>query len=155
GETVSRATYGAGFGSSSRAYEASDVHLGMTPATYKRGGSGTEIRYRVLPCRYGRLLVAATDRGVCTVALGDGAAALEAQLKLEFPKASLVRSPSDSDDFGRWIDAIVAFVEGAASDASVPVDVRATAFQRRVWRALQQIPMGETRSYAEVAKAIG
>lgn len=155
GETVSRATYGAGFGSSSRAYEASEVHLGMTPATYRRGGSGAAITYRVATSRFGHVLVAATPRGVCAVSLGDDPSTLEADLRAEYPKATFAKAAAHDDEFGTWVDGIVRFLEGVAPPPSTPLDLQATAFQWRVWRALQQIPIGETRSYAEVAAAIG
>lgn len=155
GGTVSRATYDAGFGSSSRAYELADSQLGMTPATYRHGGKGAEIRYRVVRSSLGRVLVAATSRGVCAVKLGDDADALERELVEEYPHAELVRARGNDDEFGTWVDAIVRYVDRNGDSPSVPVDVKATAFQWRVWRALQAIPRGETRSYTEVAAAIG
>jgi AraC family transcriptional regulator of adaptative response/methylated-DNA-[protein]-cysteine methyltransferase len=155
GGTVSRATYDAGFGSSSRAYEVADSQLGMTPATYRHGGEGAEIRYRVVRSSLGAVLVAATPRGVCAVKLGDDAGALERELADEFPRAALVRARGTDDEFGAWVDAIVRYVDRDGESPSVPVDVKATAFQWKVWRALQAIPRGETRSYTEVAAAIG
>ena len=153
--TVSRATYDAGFGSSSRAYELADQQLGMTPATYRRGGQGVEIRYRVVRSTLGRVLVAATARGVCAVKLGDDAAALEQELKTEFPRATLTRATGDDDEFGAWVESIVRYVDDEGASPSVPLDVQATKFQWQVWRALQTIPLGETRSYTEVAASIG
>jgi AraC family transcriptional regulator of adaptative response/methylated-DNA-[protein]-cysteine methyltransferase len=155
GGTVSRATYDAGFGSSSRAYEEADRQLGMTPATYRHGGAGAEIRYRVVRSSLGQVLVAATPRGVCAVKLGDEADTLQRELAEEFPRASLVRARGSDDEFGAWVDAIVQYVDRDGDSPSVPVDVKATAFQWKVWRALQEIPCGETRSYTDVAKAIG
>ncbi|MBV9879192.1 MAG: bifunctional DNA-binding transcriptional regulator/O6-methylguanine-DNA methyltransferase Ada [Gemmatirosa sp.] len=158
GETVSRATYGAGFGSGSRAYEAADVHLGMTPATYRAGGRGAVIHYRVVPSSYGQVLVAATERGLCAVTLGDDADALVRQLAGEYPRATLAQADGDSagaGQFAAWVDAVVGQLDAPRTVPSVPLDPRGTAFQRRVWRALQAIPAGETRSYADVAAAIG
>ena len=155
GGTVSRATYDAGFGSSSRAYELAQSQFGMTPATYRHGGAGAEIRYRVVRSTLGKVLVAATSRGVCAVKLGDDADVLERELADEYPRAELVRARGNDDEFGSWVDAIVSYVDRDGDSPAVPVDVKATAFQWRVWRALQAIPRGETRSYSEVAAAIG
>lgn len=155
GGTVSRATFDVGLGSSSRAYELAESQLGMTPATYRRGGRGAEIRYRVVSSSLGKVLVAATARGVCAVKLGDHASALERDLAEEYPRAELVRARGSDDEFSAWVDAIVRYVDGSGDSPSMPVDVQATAFQWRVWRALQAIPRGETRSYTAVAKAIG
>jgi AraC family transcriptional regulator of adaptative response/methylated-DNA-[protein]-cysteine methyltransferase len=155
GGTVSRATYDSGFGSSSRAYELADAQLGMTPATYRHGGEGAEIRYRVVRSSLGRVLVAATSRGVCAVKLGDDAETLERELADEYPRARLERARGNDGEFGAWVDAIVRDVDRDGGSPAVPMDVRATAFQWRVWRALQEIPRGETRSYSEVAAAIG
>jgi AraC family transcriptional regulator of adaptative response/methylated-DNA-[protein]-cysteine methyltransferase len=152
GDTVSRATYEAGYGSSSRVYEQSDTHLGMTPATYRRGGLGAHIRSAVVGTSFGRLLVAATERGVCAVMLGDDDESLEAALAEEYPNATVERSPAE---IGEWVEAIVRHLEGVEPRLDVPVDVRGTAFQWRVWKALQEIPYGSTRSYREVAAAIG
>jgi AraC family transcriptional regulator of adaptative response/methylated-DNA-[protein]-cysteine methyltransferase len=155
GGTVSRATYDAGLGSSSRAYELAESQLGMTPATYRHGGQGAEIRYRVVRSSLGKVLVAATSRGVCAVKLGDDADALERELAEEYPHAELVRARGGDDEFGTWVDAIVCYVDRDGDSPLLPVDVQATAFQWRVWRALQTIPRGETRTYTEVAEAIG
>jgi AraC family transcriptional regulator of adaptative response/methylated-DNA-[protein]-cysteine methyltransferase len=152
GETVSRATYGAGYGSSSRVYERSDAHLGMTPATYRRGGKGAHIRYAIVPTTFGRLLVGATDRGVCAVTLGDDDETVERALAAEYPYATRERS---DDSLGAWVSAIARYLDGAGPISDVPVDVDGTAFQRSVWQALQEIPYGATRSYTEVATAIG
>lgn len=151
GDTVSRATYEAGFGSGSRVYERSGAELGMTPATYRRGGEGEQIRYSIVPSSLGWLLVALTERGVCAVAMGDTAAELEAGLRREFPRAVLERQ----GDSGAWMEAVVDFVDGATDRLDLPLDLRATAFQQRVWKALREIPAGETRTYGEVAAAIG
>ena len=155
GETVSRATYGAGYGSSSRVYETSDAQLGMTPATYQRGGAGANIEYVVARTSLGYLLVGATERGVCSVTLGDDAAALEATLAAEYPKAKRERVMEPASALGAWVAEIVASLDGARTRSSLPLDLQATAFQWKVWRELQKIPAGETRSYSEIAAAIG
>ena len=152
GQDVTRAMYDAGYGSSSRLYESADRVIGMTPGRYRRGGEGVTIRYTVARSPLGRLLVAATDRGVCAVKLGDSARELEADLRREFPTADVRR---DDQPLGEMVTALVAHMNGRKPRLELPVDVRARAFQWRVWRELQRIPYGETRSYADVAKAIG
>jgi AraC family transcriptional regulator of adaptative response/methylated-DNA-[protein]-cysteine methyltransferase len=155
GETVSRATFGAGYGSSSRVYGDSDARLGMTPATYRRGGAGMEIGYVTARTSLGTLLVAATDRGVCAVTLGDDAKSLEAALEQEYPAATRTRVTDSSGSLGNWVEKIIAVVEGESARAETPVDVQASAFQWKVWQELQKIPFGETRTYTEIAEAIG
>jgi AraC family transcriptional regulator of adaptative response/methylated-DNA-[protein]-cysteine methyltransferase len=155
GETVSRATYGAGYGSSSRVYDGASTQLGMTPATYRRGGAGMQIEYVIAKTSLGALLVAATERGVCAVTLGDDSERLEKALAAEFPAAERVRAVAPSSSLGAWIAEIVASLDGERTQADIPIDVQASAFQWKVWRALQQIPFGETRSYSEIARAIG
>ena len=155
GETVSRATYEAGYGSSSRVYDDAGSHLGMTPATYRRGGAGASIHYLTAPTSLGTLLVAATDRGICAVTLGDDDAHLEIALEREYPAASRTRVEEPSSDFRRGVKEIVAAVEGERATTGIPVDIQASAFQWKVWRELQKIPLGETRSYTDVARAIG
>lgn len=155
GETVSRATFGAGYGSSSRVYENRGAQLGMTPATYRRGGVGAHIDYVIAKTSMGSLLVAATDRGLCAVTLGDDESGLEAALAAEYPAASRERVSAPSDVLGEWVRQVVAIVEGRPMKTNTPLDVRATAFQWKVWRELQKIPFGETRSYTEIATAIG
>jgi len=152
GAAISDATYEVGFGSSSRVYEKAAPQLGMTPRRYQQGGDGARIRYTVVPCALGQVLVAATDKGVCAVKLGSDAAELERLLFSEFSAAEVAR---DDAAHREWVQAIVEFVAGRAPHLDLPLDVRATAFQKQVWNALQQIPYGETRSYAEVAAAIG
>jgi AraC family transcriptional regulator of adaptative response/methylated-DNA-[protein]-cysteine methyltransferase len=156
---VTDAIYDAGYGSGSRVYEKTGQLLGMTPATYRRGAAGVALRYTTLKIPLGRLLVAATERGICSVALGNDDATLLAGLRDEFPKASLERVDAGRDE---WLAAVVARVQadigGAASGETAPmppVDIRATAFQWRVWQALQKIPRGSTRSYSDIAAAIG
>lgn len=156
---VTDAIYDAGYGSGSRVYEKTGQLLGMTPATYRRGAAGVALRYTTLKIPLGRLLVAATERGICSVALGNDDATLLAGLRDEFPKASLERVDAGRDE---WLAAVVARVQadiGGASGSEAapmpPVDIRATAFQWRVWQALQKIPRGSTRSYSDIAAAIG
>jgi AraC family transcriptional regulator, regulatory protein of adaptative response / methylated-DNA-[protein]-cysteine methyltransferase len=150
---VSLALYEAGYSSTSRVYEHTHEQLGMTPATYARGGTGIGIAYITVPTSLGRLLVAATERGVCRVALSDNDAALEAELIAEFPAARVVEDKSGK--LHGWVTAILAYLDGREPDLDLPLDIRATAFQRRVWQELQKIPFGKTRSYAEVARLIG
>src|SRR6266446_10750077 len=149
---VSPALYEAGYSSTSRVYERTH-ELGMTPATYARGGAGLGIAYVTIPTSLGRLLVAASERGVCRVALGDTAPALEADLLAEFPAARVVQDKSGK--LHGWVTAILAYLDGREPGLDLPLDIRATAFQRRVWQELQRIPFGKTRSYGDVARRIG
>jgi AraC family transcriptional regulator of adaptative response/methylated-DNA-[protein]-cysteine methyltransferase len=149
---VTDAIYEAGFGSSSRLYEDADATLGMTPTTLKAGGAGIRIRYAVGESPLGVLVVGATDRGVCSIAFGDDEAALIEELRAAFPKAELKRMDRELE---YAVAAVVAGISEHAGAISLPMDVRATAFQQRVWRELQTIPRGETRSYSEIAEAIG
>jgi AraC family transcriptional regulator of adaptative response/methylated-DNA-[protein]-cysteine methyltransferase len=154
GDTVSRATYEAGFGSSSRVYERSDAMLGMTPASFRRGGAGVHITYTIAEAPIGRVLVATTPRGVCAVELGSSDGGVERALRADFPHATLERN----DELGRtWVRAVLERVRRPrqSSGDSIPLDVDGTAFQMRVWNALQEIPAGESRSYQEVAESIG
>jgi len=152
GDDVSGAAYEAGFGSASRVYESAPGQLGMTPATYKRGGAGARMRYAVVPSGLGLLMVAATERGVSFVALGDDEAELIAELHGEFPKADI---EPDDGTLAEWTAAVLCLVDGQEPAAELPLDVRATAFQWRVWRELTAIPAGETRSYTQIAAALG
>lgn len=152
GQTVSGATYDAGFASGRRVYETAGESLGMTPGTYRRGGRGVTIHHAIVATTLGRLLVAVTARGVCRVALGDDDDTLRAELAAEFPDATLLGSASGPD---RLIDSVIAHVEGRSRVAELPLDVQATAFQWQVWHALQRIPEGATRSYGEIAAALG
>jgi AraC family transcriptional regulator of adaptative response/methylated-DNA-[protein]-cysteine methyltransferase len=152
GDSVSRATYEAGYTSASRAYDHARARLGMTPADYRRGGSGLRIRSATLGTPAGVLLVAATDRGLCAVTLGDSAAALEAALRTEYPGATM--APAD-EELRRWAALVVAGLEGSPAAGRLPLDVQGTAFQWQVWEALQRIPRGTTATYGEIARAIG
>lgn len=152
GRSVSSATYEAGFTTGRRVYETANDALGMTPGAYRRRGRGVTIHYTVVSTTLGLLLVAVTERGICGVALGDDEPSLVARLRTEYPNAALERS-TDAND--RLVDAVVAHVEGRVSGAEIPIDVRATAFQWQVWRALQRIPEGATRSYQAIATELG
>ncbi len=152
GDTVSRATYEAGYGSSSRVYGRRDVRAGLTPASYRRRAFGKRIRYALVGVPMGRLLVAFTDEGVCAVALGDDDATLERLLRADFSAAELSRAPARDHE---WVAGVASLARGAAPAHGVPLDVQGTAFQWKVWKALQRIPRGETRSYADVARDIG
>ncbi len=152
GASISGALYDSGLSSSSRLYERAPAQLGMTPAAYRRGGRGVRVSFTIADSPLGRLLVAATDRGVCMVCIGDDDRVLESALERELPESERVR---DDGALGGRLREIVKHLEGRAPRLELPVDVRATAFQRRVWQALRDIPYGETRSYAAVAAAIG
>jgi AraC family transcriptional regulator, regulatory protein of adaptative response / methylated-DNA-[protein]-cysteine methyltransferase len=149
---VTYALYEAGFGSSSRLYERAHARLGMTPSTYRRGAPGVGIRYTLVASPLGRLLLAATARGVCRVAMGESDRFLENDLRREFPAAEIHR-----DDAGlhAWAGALLKRVSASQPSVELPLDIQATAFQQRVWSALQRIPPGDTRSYGEVARSIG
>lgn len=152
GDTVSRATYESGFGSSSRVYERASRSMGMTPATLRKGGAGERIQFGIVSSPLGRLLVAYTERGVCAVAIGDDDQKLERAFRADFPEAQIhAAGPAIHE----WISAIVRSVDGDTSSQAIPLDARGTAFQWRVWNALQQIPRGTTLSYSDVAKRIG
>jgi AraC family transcriptional regulator of adaptative response/methylated-DNA-[protein]-cysteine methyltransferase len=152
GRTVSRAQYAAGYGSSSRVYEGADQTLGMTPATYRNGGVGARIGYTTISTTLGTLLVAGTERGLCAVRFGDGVTELTKGLRQEFPEAELV---PDDPKVNLWAQALRAQVDGLKPNSLVPLDVQATAFQWRVWQELRRIPFGRTRTYSQVAAAIG
>ena len=152
GESVTDALYGAGYGSSSRLYEGADAELGMTPATYRKGGRGMRIGYTIVDSPLGRLLVGATERGVCAISLGESDATLEAALHSEYPAAEIT---PDEAGFGEWVSDILAHLAGTHPHLDLPIDTIATAFQRRVWQELCRIPYGETRTYGEIAHALG
>lgn len=149
---VTEALYEAGYGSSSRLYERAPERLGMTPGTYRRGGEGARIGYTIVHCSVGRLLLAATARGVCRISMGEDDGALEKDLRNEYPAAEIRR---DANGLRRWASRVVEHLKGEQPDLDLPIDVRATAFQWRVWEALRAIPYGGTRSYSEVARGIG
>jgi AraC family transcriptional regulator of adaptative response/methylated-DNA-[protein]-cysteine methyltransferase len=151
-ETVTDAIYNAGFNSAGRFYATSASVLGMTPTTYRAGGIGAEIRFAVGQCALGSILVAATAQGICAISLGDDPDALVRELQDRFPQAQL---HGGDRDFEHWMAKVVAFVEAPGSGLDLPLDVRGTAFQQRVWQALQKIPAGSTASYTEIAERIG
>ncbi len=159
GDNVTTALYEAGYGSSSRLYERAPGHLGMTPAAYGRGGEGMEIHYAIVDSPLGRLLIGATERGISAVYLGESDASLRSELREEYPRAALVADPCDRQTGKRglrtWVEKIVAHLRGRLPHLDLPTDVQATAFQRRVWEELRRIPYGATRTYSEVARAIG
>ena len=152
GEPVSRAAFAAGFESLPSAYTAATQHLGMAPGAYRRGAKGETVFFTVVPCALGVALVAMTARGVCRVILGDDAAALESTLREELHAATLVRDDAAVREVAQ---AVVQAASGAALAAPLPLDLRGTAFQQRVWRELTRIPRGETITYAELARRIG
>ena len=152
GRPVTDALYEAGYGSSSRLYEGAADRLGMTPGAYRKGGRGMSITYTTLACPLGRLLVARTERGICAVSLGGNDAELVSALRAQYPQAGFTR---DSAALAAWAEAIVRHTGGTQPRIDLPLDLQATAFQLRVWDELRRIPYGGTRSYSEVAQAIG
>jgi AraC family transcriptional regulator of adaptative response/methylated-DNA-[protein]-cysteine methyltransferase len=151
-DSVTMAMYEAGYGSSSRLYETSTARLGMTPGTYREGGRGARIRYAVAETTIGRLLIAATERGICSVRIGQSENVMAKELGREFPAATIHR---DREGLATWVERLVRHIEGRAPSLDLPIDVKATAFQWRVYEALRAIPYGETRTYREVARSIG
>jgi AraC family transcriptional regulator of adaptative response/methylated-DNA-[protein]-cysteine methyltransferase len=151
-QTVTEAIYGAGFNSGGRFYETSDELLGMTPTAYRGGGTDTEIRFAVGDCSLGSILVAQSVKGVCAILLGDDPEGLVRELQDRFPRATLVGGDAA---FEKTVATVVGFVEQPARGLGLPLDVRGTAFQQRVWQALRQIPVGSTATYAEIAARIG
>ena len=152
GKNITDALYETGYGSSSRVYERSDAQLGMTPATYRKGGQGMKIGYTIARSPLGKVLVAATERGVSAVYLGDAENAMIAELRQEYPRAEIAPA---TDSFQRWVREIVQRIEGKQPRLELPLDLQATAFQRRVWQELQRIPRGRTRTYSQVARSLG
>jgi AraC family transcriptional regulator, regulatory protein of adaptative response / methylated-DNA-[protein]-cysteine methyltransferase len=152
GNSITDALYATGYGSSSRVYERSDAHLGMTPATYQKGGKGMKMRYTTAKSSLGEVLVAATERGVSAVYLGDAAGKLVNELRDEYPRAEITAADGA---FAQWVEEIVARMEGSAPRRELALDLQATAFQRRVWQELQRIPRGTTRTYSQIARAVG
>jgi AraC family transcriptional regulator of adaptative response/methylated-DNA-[protein]-cysteine methyltransferase len=156
GANITDAMYDAGFGSSRSLYEKSSAHLGMTPATYGLGGRGMRIIYTIADCTLGRVLVAATENGVCSVSLGDLDSELVAALFSEYPNASIdSKDTVISASLNLWLSKVLEHVNGKSARIDLPLDIQATAFQWRVWEELRRIPLGATRSYQEIAEAIG
>jgi AraC family transcriptional regulator of adaptative response/methylated-DNA-[protein]-cysteine methyltransferase len=149
---VTAAIYDAGYNSNGRFYAEADRVLGMTPARYRSGGYDADVRFSVGRCSLGSILVAASDRGVCTIALGDDAETLTADLRRRLPHAKLIRG---DESFDSLVMKVIAFVEEPGIGFNLPLDVRGTAFQRRVWQALSAIPVGKTSSYSEIAERLG
>jgi AraC family transcriptional regulator of adaptative response/methylated-DNA-[protein]-cysteine methyltransferase len=152
GHDVTTALYAAGYGSSSRLYERTATQLGMTPEKYRRGAVAAVVRYTIATSPLGRMLIAATDKGICAIQFADNDDQLQQGLMREFPFATRRR---DDAAMNQWRVNLTRLMEGGETNPSLPLDIRATAFQRRVWEALQRIPRGETRSYSAVAKKIG
>ena len=152
GDSVTRAMYDAGYGSSSRLYEKTAAQLGMTPDKYRRGAIAAAIRYTCADSPLGRMLVAATERGICAIQFARSDGELMEGLKREFPFAA---RKVDDGGLRSWVSSLLRHMRGRNLDASLPLDIRATAFQRRVWAYLQSIPFGATKSYSQVAKGIG
>ncbi len=152
GASVTSALYDAGFNSNGRFYAASDGILGMTPKRFRSGGADTDIRFAVAEVKLGAILVAESDRGICAISLGDDADVLVRELQDRFPKARLT---GDDAAFDARVARVVALVEQPRQGLDLPLDIRGTAFQQRVWQALRAIPAGETLSYAELAERIG
>lgn len=152
GRSVTEAMYEAGYGSSSRLYEKAAAQLGMTPATYRKGGKGMKIDYTIAECPLGLLLVAVTDKGICSVTLGDKDEGLTGGLRAEFPQAEIAR---DEKRLRTQVRALLAHLAGQEPHPDLPLDVQGTAFQKRVWEELRRIPYGQTASYSEIARRIG
>ena len=152
GRSITDALYLAGYGSSSRLYERSSLQLGMTPAVYRRGGPSLGIAYTIVASPLGLLLVAATERGVCAVSLGDDEKTLEVSLHHEYPASEIRREDTALKE---WVQGILRHLSGRLPHLNLPLDIRATAFERLVWEQLKDIPYGETRSYGEIAEALG
>ena len=151
-KNVAAALYETGYGSSSRVYERSNAQLGMTPATYQRGGKGMQIGYTLANSPIGKVLVAATERGISAVYFGEEKKKLVNELREEYPRAEIAPA---SASYSAWVQAIVRHLEGKQPQLDLPLDVQATAFQRRVWQELQHIPYGATRTYGQIARALG
>ncbi len=152
GGTVTEAIYGAGYGSSSRFYEKDAKTLGMTPAHYKKGGAGLVIYYTVSPSPLGPLVVGATDKGVCAIQFADDPDEAEAELQDRFPEAELVANDARLKD---WVATVIDYLDMPKKGLSLPLDIQGTAFQHRVWQALQDIPVGELATYSDIAQRIG
>jgi AraC family transcriptional regulator, regulatory protein of adaptative response / methylated-DNA-[protein]-cysteine methyltransferase len=150
--TVTEAIYDAGFNSNGRFYANSSQTLGMTPTIFRSGGTGTTIRFAVGECSLGSILVASSEKGVCAISLGDDPDALVRDLQDQFPKARLI---GGDKKFERMVAQVVGFIEAPKTGLDLPLDVRGTAFQQKVWRALREIPAGSTVSYTEIAERIG
>jgi AraC family transcriptional regulator of adaptative response/methylated-DNA-[protein]-cysteine methyltransferase len=152
GRSVTEAVYDAGFNSSGRFYETADRMLGMKPASFRKGGAGADIRFAVGECSLGSILVAESERGVCAIQLGSDPEELVRKFQDQFPRANLI---GGDREFERLVARVVALVETPARKSDLPLDIRGTAFQQRVWQALRRIPVGRTATYSEIARRIG
>jgi AraC family transcriptional regulator of adaptative response/methylated-DNA-[protein]-cysteine methyltransferase len=152
GTPVAEAIYGAGYGSPSRVYEGVGATLGMTPAVYRQGGRGERIGWTVVPTPLGELVIGATARGICLIEFMEPESSPEARLATRFPAARIERADADFEDVARRV---VAYIAVPARGLDLPLDLRGTAFQQRVWQALRNIPPGATASYGEIARRIG
>jgi AraC family transcriptional regulator of adaptative response/methylated-DNA-[protein]-cysteine methyltransferase len=152
GKNITDAIYDCGFGSPSRVYEKANSQLGMTPAAYKKGALGMRIDYSITKTSLGHVLVAATEKGISAIYLGENDKHLAAELRTEYPKAEISHN---SNGHAPWVREILKRIEGDKPSVDLPLDVQATAFQRRVWQELQKIPLGSTRTYTQVARALG
>jgi AraC family transcriptional regulator of adaptative response/methylated-DNA-[protein]-cysteine methyltransferase len=152
GQSITEALYACGFGSPSRIYEKTNSQLGMTPAEYRKGAPGMQIEYSITKTTLGRVLIAGTEKGISAIYLGENDKHLVSELRAEYPKADLNQN---CNGHSAWVKEVVKRVEGAAPSVELPLDVQATAFQRRVWQELQKIPLGATRTYTQVAHALG
>lgn len=150
--TITKAIFDAGYNSNSRFYEKSNKVLGMTPSNYRAGGADTEIRFAIGECSLGSVLVARSDRGICAILLGDDPDKLVCDLQDSFPRANLIGGDTD---FEQIVARVVGFIEAPGIGLDLPLDVRGTAFQQRVWQALRQILAGQTMSYTDIAQSIG
>jgi AraC family transcriptional regulator, regulatory protein of adaptative response / methylated-DNA-[protein]-cysteine methyltransferase len=152
GSDIVTAMYDTGFGSSSRLYEKADSYLGMTPTTYKKGGEGMKISYTITECELGRILVAGTIKGLCSVAFDDDDLSLEQNLMKEYPNAEIVK---DARILSEFVEEIIKHLAGLSKRLDLPLDIQATAFQMQVWELLRKIPFGETMSYMQIAEKLG
>lgn len=152
GRTITEALYTCGFGSPSRIYEKTNSHLGMTPAEYQRGAADMTMDYSITKTTLGRVLLATTEKGISAIYLGESEKQLVSELRAEYPRAELKQDPAGHGD---WIKEVCKRIDGAKPSLDLPLDVQATAFQRRVWKELQKIPLGATRTYTQVAQALG
>ena len=152
GQTVAKALYGAGFSSRSRIYEKPTNQFGVNPGTLRRGGLGLIIEYAIVDCPLGRLLVGATERGICAVCMGDSDSVVEAALTNDYPSADIHRN---DEALGSWVGALTKYFSGEEFDLNLPVDVQATAFQWKVWKEIQSVPYGNTTTYSKIANALG
>jgi AraC family transcriptional regulator, regulatory protein of adaptative response / methylated-DNA-[protein]-cysteine methyltransferase len=150
--TVTEAIYEAGFNSNGRFYAKASEMLGMNPKNYQKGGTGETIRFAIGGCSLGSILVASSERGVCAISMGNDPATLVKDLENRFPKANLI---GGDDDFEKLVAKVIGFIEAPRIGLDLPLDVQGTAFQKRVWEALREIPAGATASYSEIANRIG